>query len=180
MAMCWRFSFLLLVNLSAQEKPYGFGKPVTEEAAHQKDITIFADGRGLPPGKGTAKTGAPIYASKCAECHNDRGEGRENQYPALVGGIGSLASPKPKKSVGSYWPYATTLWDHIRRAMPFNLPRSLSADELYAVTAFVLHLNGIVGETEELNEKSLPRVKMPNRDGFIPETRPFQRKRSSR
>ncbi len=178
--MCWRFSFLFLITLSGQDKRFGFGQPVPAEETRKRDITVFPNGRGLPPGRGTAKAGASIYASKCAECHNDRGEGRENQYPALVGGIGSLASPKPKKSVGSYWPYATTLWDHIHRAMPFDHPRSLNADEVYAVTAFVLHLNGIVGETEELNEKSLPRVKMPNRDGFIPETRPFQKKRLGR
>ena len=178
--MCWRFSIVLVFSLAAQQKPYGFGKPVSPDEVRKLDITIFADGRGLPPGKGDAKTGAAIYASKCAECHNDRGEGRENQYPALVGGIGSLATPKPKKSVGSYWPYATTLWDHIHRAMPFDHPRTLYADEVYAVTAFVLHLNGIVTEGQELNEKSLPLVKMPNRDGFIPETRPFQKRRSTR
>ena len=178
--MCWRFSIVLVFSLAAQQKPYGFGKPVSPDEVRKRDITIFADGRGLPPGKGDAKTGAAIYASKCAECHNDRGEGRENQYPALVGGIGSLATPKPKKSVGSYWPYATTLWDHIYRAMPFDHPRTLYADEVYAVTAFVLHLNGIVTEGQELNEKSLPLVKMPNRDGFIPETRPFQKRRSTR
>ena len=175
--MFWRFSLLCLVSLlQAQQKPFGFGKAITPEEARKRDITVFADGRGLPIGHGDAKTGAVIYASKCAECHNDRGEGRENQYPGLVGGIGSLATAKPKKSVGSYWPYATTLWDHIYRAMPFDHPRSLSADETYAVTAFVLHLNGIVTETQVLNEKILPMVKMPNRDGFIPETRPLRPK----
>ncbi len=178
--MCWRFSIVLVFSLAAQQKPYGFGKPVSPDEARKRDITIFADGRGLPPGKGDAKTGAAIYASKCAECHNDRGEGRENQYPALVGGIGSLATPKPRKSVGSYWPYTTTLWDHIYRAMPFDHPRSLKVDEVYAVTAFVLYLNGIVAEGQELNEKSLPLVKMPNRDGFIPETRPFQKRKFTR
>lgn len=175
--MCWRFSLLLSVALAAQEKPFGFGKPIAPGEAQKRDLTVFADGRGLPPGRGDAKAGASVYASKCAECHNDRGEGRENQYPALVGGIGSLATPKPKKTVGSYWPYATTLWDHISRAMPFDHPRSLSPDEVYAVTAFVLHLNGIVSETQVLTEKTLPQVKMPNRDGFLPETRPFQKKK---
>ncbi len=178
MAMSWRCSFLLFaVLLQAQQKPFGFGKPVSAEEARKRDLTVFPDGRGLPPGRGDAKAGAPIYAAKCAECHNDRGEGRENQYPGLVGGIGSLATPKPKKSVGSYWPYATTVWDHIHRAMPFDHPRSLTADEVYAVTAVVLYLNGIVTETQELNEKTLPQVRMPNRDGFIPETRPFQKRK---
>ncbi len=176
--MFWRFSLLLVAcMLSAQQKPLGFGKPITPDEARKRDITVFADGRGLPVGKGNAKAGAALYASKCAECHNDRGEGRENQYPGLVGGIGSLATPKPKKSVGSFWPYATTLWDHIYRAMPFDHPRTLTADETYALTAFVLHLNGIVTETQDLSEKTLPQVKMPNRDGFIPETRPFQKQR---
>ncbi len=170
------FSMLLVAVLAqAPQKPFGFGKPVSAEEARKSDSTIFADGQGLPAGRGDAKTGAAIYAAKCAECHNDRGEGRENQYPGLVGGIGSLATGKPKKSVGSYWPYATTLWDHINRAMPFDHPRSLSPDEVYAVTAFVLHLNGIVTETQELNEKTLAKVMMPNRNGFIPETRPLQR-----
>jgi cytochrome c len=171
--MFWRFSLLLVAGLlAAQPKPFGFGKPVSPREAQKRDLTVFADGQGLPPGRGTAAQGAPIYAAKCAECHNDRGEGREKQYPGLVGGIGSLGTPKPKKSVGSYWPYATTLWDHIHRAMPFDHPRTLTADETYAVTAFVLHLNGIVTETQELNEKTLPKVVMPNRNGFIPPKRP--------
>ena len=173
--MLSRFSFLLFaVMAQAQQKPFGFGKPIAAEEAQKRDLTVFAGGQGLPAGRGDAKTGASIYAAKCAECHNDRGEGRENQYPGLVGGIGTLATPKPKKSVGSYWPYATTLWDHINRAMPFDHPRSLSPDEVYAVTAFVLHLNGIVTETQELNQQTLPKVMMPNRNGFIPETRPLK------
>lgn len=148
------------------------GRPATAEEIQRKDLTVFADGRGLPVGKGTAARGQGIYKEKCAVCHNDRGEGREKQYPALVGGIGSLATDKPKKSVGSYWPYATTVWDYINRSMPFDHPRSLSADDAYAVTAFVLHLNGIVTETQELNEKTLPQVQMPNRNGFVPDQRP--------
>jgi cytochrome c len=166
--MFWRLSLMLVCSLHAQK----FGKPISADEAKKRDLTVFADGRGLPPGKGDAKSGAAVYAAKCAECHNDRGEGRERQYPALVGGIGSLGTPKPKKSVGSYWPYATTLWDHINRAMPFDHPRSLSPDEVYSVTAFVLFLNGILPESQELNEKTLPKVNMPNRHGFIPPKRP--------
>jgi cytochrome c len=135
-------------------------------------LTVFPDGRGLPVGKGTAVRGEAVYKEKCAVCHNDRGEGREQQWPALVGGIGSLATPKPKKTVGSYWPYATTVWDYINRSMPFDHPRTLATDDVYAVTAFVLYLNGIVEQGKELNEKTLPQVLMPNRNGFVPDRRP--------
>ncbi len=169
-------SLLLLLcsagALAAQSQPYGFGQPATAADTTQKDLTVFPSGKGLPPGKGTAEQGAAIYKEKCAECHNEKGEGRPGQYPALVGGIGSLTSAKPQKTVGSFWPYATTVWDYIRRAMPFDHPRSLSADEVYAVTAFVLHLNGLVERPQELNEKTLPAVKMPNRDGFVADRRP--------
>lgn len=147
-------------------------RPATPTEIEARSITVFADGRGLPVGKGRASEGAPIYKSKCAECHNDKGEGREGQYPALAGGIGSLTSTKPRKTVGSYWPYATTVFDYIRRSMPFDHPRTLSTNEVYAVTAFVLHLNGIVGLDEELNEKTLSKVAMPNRNGFVPDKRP--------
>lgn len=158
--------------IAGQSQPHGFGQPATTADSAQKDLTVFPNGKGLPPGKGTAEQGAAIYQEKCAECHNGKGEGRPGQYPALVGGIGSLASAKPRKTVGSFWPYATTVWDYIRRAMPFDHPRSLSADEVHAVTAFVPHLNGLVERTQELNDKTLPTVKMPNRDGFMPDRRP--------
>ncbi len=177
--MSWRFSLLLALTLlpALAQPPYGFGRPVPAGREPVPNLTIFPDGRGLPPGKGTAAQGAPLFARHCAECHNDRGEGRENQYPALKGGIGSLASPKPVKSVGSYWPYATTLWDVINRSMPFDHPRTLRPDEVYALTAFVLNLNGIVTETQELNQHTLPKVTMPNRHGF---TAPKDRRTSGR
>ncbi len=151
------------------------GKPATAEDIKRVDITVFADGKGLLPGKGTATQGLPIYKEKCAECHNEKGEGREAQYAALVGGVGTLASPKPVKTVGSYWPYATTVWDYINRAMPYEKPHTLTPDQVYAVTAVLLHWNGIISDTFELNEKTLPQVKMPNRDGFIPDARPNQK-----
>ncbi|WP_202901637.1 c-type cytochrome [Bryobacter aggregatus] len=166
---------LLALSVFAQTKPLGIGRPATAEEIARVNLTVYPNGRGLPKGHGTAKTGAPIYKEKCAECHNDRGEGREAQYPALAGGIGSLATAKPVKTVGSYWPYATTVFDYIRRAMPFDHPRSLSTDEVYSVTAFVLQLNGIVTESQELNEKSLPSVVMPNRNGFLTVPDPFIR-----
>lgn len=163
---------LLAITAGAQPKPLGIGRTATETEIRQRDFTVFPDGRGLPAGKGTAAQGAAVYKAKCAECHNERGEGRERQYPALAGGIGSLATPRPVKTVGSYWPHATTVWDYIRRSMPFDHPRSLTVDEVYAVTAFVLHLNGLMVESAELNERTLPHVKMPNRDGFVPDRRP--------
>ncbi len=166
------FVLWLAPAVYAQTGPYGFGKPATPEEVKKQNITVFPDGAGLRPGKGTAAAGRNIFREKCAECHNDNGEGREGQYPALVGGIGSLGTAKPKKTVGSYWPYATTVWDHISRAMPFDHPHTLSPDDVYSVTAFILFLNGIVPETQELNEKNLSKVVMPNRNGFIPDPRP--------
>lgn len=158
---------ILGIAAYAQDKPLGLGRPATREELEKASITVFPDGRGLPPGSGTAAKGRAVYKSKCADCHNDNGEGRDAQYPALKGGIGSLATRSPKKTVGSYWPYATTVFDYIRRAMPFDHPRSLSNDDVYSVTAFVLFLNGIVPENAEMNAKTLPAVRMPNRDGFV-------------
>jgi len=150
----------------------GPGRLATEAEIKARDLTVLPNGAGLPQGRGDAKRGQAIFKEKCEVCHNEKGQGRENQYPALVGGVGSLTSASPVKTVGSYWPYATTLFDYVRRAMPYDHPRSLPADDVYSVSAFVLYLNGIVKETEELNEKTLPLVKMPNRDGFIPDARP--------
>jgi len=133
---------------------------------------VLPTGAGLPEGSGTAAKGRDVFKSKCAVCHNEKAEGKQGQYPALVGGVGSLATPRPVKTVTSYWPYATTLFDYIRRAMPYDQPRSLSNDEVYSVAAFLLSLDGIVKENDELNAKTLPQVRMPNRDGFIPDPRP--------
>ena len=129
------------------------------------DISIPPSGAGLPAGSGNVAQGAKVYEAKCETCHGPKGVGK----PAdpLVGGIGSLASGKPMRTVGSYWPYATTLFDYVRRAMPTNAPMTLSNDEVYAVSAYVLFLNGIVAEAAVMNAQSLPQVKMPNRDGFI-------------
>ncbi len=162
------FSSILLAAVLAQS-------PVPADQLRKLDITVFPNGKGLPPGKGTAQTGAALYKEKCAECHNEKGDGCEAQYPRLVGGAGSLATVKPVKTVGSYWPYATTIWDTMYRAMPYETPRTLKPDEVYAITAVLLYWNGIIAENFELNEKTLPQVKMPNRDGFIPDARPYQK-----
>ena len=147
-------------------------RPATPDEVRQRDYTVLPTGAGLPEGSGTAAKGRDVFKSKCAVCHNEKAEGKQGQYPALVGGVGSLATPRPVKTVTSYWPYATTLFDYIRRAMPYDQPRSLSNDEVYSVAAFLLSLDGIVKENDELNAKTLPQVRMPNRDGFIPDPRP--------
>ena len=158
--------------LHAQTRPAGLGRPASAEELKQRDITTLPSGAGLPDGKGTAAQGEAVYRDKCASCHGANGEGSVPQGPQLVGGIGTLATDNPVKTVGSYWPYATSVWDYIHRAMPLNQPGSLSADDTYAVTAFLLNRNKIIEANEVMNRESLPKVRMPNRDGFIPDARP--------
>jgi S-disulfanyl-L-cysteine oxidoreductase SoxD len=142
-----------------------FGQPVSPADAAAWDISIGPDGMGLPPGSGTPAQGAVIFAEKCAACHGDKGEGRSNAR--LVGGQIKGDGPVVK-TVGSYWPYATSVFDFTRRAMPWTAPKSLTDDEVYAVTAHILRLNGIIGDNDVMDAKTLPQVRMPNRDGFIP------------
>jgi len=149
---------------SAQQSP-GLGLPAMPDLIADWDIDISPDGTGLPAGTGRALAGAGIYQTKCLACHGQNGEGKPNDR--LSGGQGSLTSDKPVKTVGSYWPYATTLFDYIRRAMPYSQPQSLSNEETYAVTAYILFLNGIIAENDEINASTLPLVKMPNKDNFI-------------
>jgi len=141
------------------------GLEVKPEEIAAWDITVPPDGSGLPSGSGTATEGGAVYFVKCAGCHGLKGTG--GPADPLVGGMGTLASKKPLKTVGSYWPYATTLFDYIRRAMPYNAPRSLTNDEVYALSAYLLFLNGIIDEKARMDAKTLPRVRMPNRDGFV-------------
>ena len=148
----------------ATEVPH-FGQPVSAADITAWDISIGPDGAGLPPGSGTPAEGAVIYAEKCAACHGDKGEGKTNTR--LVGGQITGDGPVVK-TVGSYWPYATTLFDFTRRAMPWTAPKTLTDPEVYAVTAYILRLNGIIGDADVMNAGTLPQVKMPNRDGFIP------------
>jgi S-disulfanyl-L-cysteine oxidoreductase SoxD len=143
------------------------GQPIAPADIAPWDISIGPDGAGLPPGRGTAVQGEAVYAAKCQACHGEKGAGKPND--PLVGGIGSLKTDgSAMKTVGSYWPYATTLFDYIRRAMPFQESQSLTSDEIYAVSAYILNLNGIIGPKDTLDAQSLPKVRMPNRDGFIP------------
>jgi S-disulfanyl-L-cysteine oxidoreductase SoxD len=150
----------------AAEGP-GLGQAIAPGDLAPWDIGVGPDGAGLPPGRGTAAQGEAVYASKCQACHGEKGAGKPND--ALVGGSGTIASDRPAvKTVGSYWPYATTLFDYIRRAMPWNETKSLSNDELYALSAYILHLNSVIGAADVIDAQSLPQVRMPNRDGFIP------------
>jgi S-disulfanyl-L-cysteine oxidoreductase SoxD len=156
--------------VAAQLPTYGVGRPPTTEEVQAWELTIPPDGRGLPPGKGTVALGQAVFAARCAACHGETGE--DPNFSRLVGGQGTLATDKPIQTIGSFWQYATTLWSYIRRAQPFDNPGSLTADQVYAVTAYLLHLNGIIGEHEVMDAKTLPLVKMPNRDGFVPDPRP--------
>jgi S-disulfanyl-L-cysteine oxidoreductase SoxD len=146
------------------------GAPVSAADIAAWNIDVAPDGHGLPAGSGDVATGARIFAAKCAACHGAKGEGVLGDQ--LIGGRGTLASAKPVRTVGSYWPYATTLFDYIRRAMPYNAPQSLSADEVYAVSAWILNQNGVVADDARLDAHSLAAIRMPNRDGFVPDPRP--------
>jgi cytochrome c len=143
------------------------------EEIRAMDISNPPDGTGLPEGRGIAVEGRDVYARRCARCHGARGEGGdEPKQSPLVGGRGSLNTAKPLKTVGSYWPYATTAWDYINRAMPLDRPGTLTHNQVYAVLAFILNMNGIIGENDALDAKTLPHIKMPNHDGFVPDARP--------
>ena len=146
------------------------GVPVSDAEVAAMDVSIGPDGVGLPPGSGTPKQGAEVYATKCIACHGPEGANGVNDR--LVGGQGTLTSAAPLKTIGSYWPYATTVFDYVRRAMPYPAPHSLSDAEAYAVTAYLLHLNGIIGADDVMDATSLPKVKMPNRGGFSSASQP--------
>ena len=141
------------------------GREATPAEIAGWDISIAPDGSGLPGGEGTAGTGLSVYAAKCQSCHGEKGAGGPNDR--LVGGQGSLSGPSAVRTIGSYWPYATTVFDYVRRAMPYHQPQSLTSDEVYAVTAYLLYLNGVIAEGDAMNAQTLPRVQMPNRGNFI-------------
>jgi cytochrome c len=149
---------------------YGVGRVPSPAELDALTVMVTTTGEGLPKGSGTAKQGKEVFAQHCAVCHGPMGEGGDG--PALVGGQGTLATSKPKRTVGSYWPYATTLWDYVNRAMPFDRPGTLSHAQVYAVSAYILFLNGIVDEKKVLDAKTLARIRMPNVDGFVPDPRP--------
>ncbi|MDF2231768.1 c-type cytochrome [Albimonas sp. CAU 1670] len=144
----------------------GLGRTATPEEVAAWDIDVRPDGLGLPEGSGDVMTGEPLYVEKCAVCHGDFGEA-VGRWPVLAGGEGTLDRKDPVKTVGSYWPYLSTVWDYVHRAMPFTEGRSLSADETYAITAYLLYLNDLVDEDFELSKETFLEVEMPNADGFF-------------
>ncbi len=155
------------VALAAEPGYYGYGERATPGQIAGWDIDARGeDGVGLPPGSGTVRRGEDVYAEQCAACHGTFGEG-EGRFPKLVGGAGTLRDDRPELTVGSYWPFAPTLWDYINRAMPMPAPHTLSADDVYALTAYILNLNDIVPNEFVADRESLPNVKMPNRDNFL-------------
>ena len=151
---------------------YGFGSTPTTAEIKAWDIDVRPDGKGLPAGQGTASQGEQAYLQYCSACHGEFGEGM-GRYPALIGGENTLNKERPKKTVGSYWPYATTLWDYINRTMPFGNAQSLEPNQVYAIVAYILNMNDLIGPDTVMDQHSLPRVKMPNRNGFLsPDPRP--------
>ena len=155
---------LVLISGTAFAQTPNLGRPITPSEIAGWDITVLPDGTGLPPGSGTPVEGARVYAAKCASCHGEGGKGGTNAK--LVGGD-AIKDMDSEKTIANFWPYATTLFDYIRRAMPWRQPRSLTNEEVYALTAYILSLNRIIGENDGMNAQTLPKVRMPNRDGFI-------------
>ena len=140
------------------------GKPISPAEITAWDINILPDGTGLPPGSGTPAEGARIYSAKCLACHGQEGKGGPSAR--LIGGE-AVKNMESEKTIANFWPYATTLFDYIRRAMPWQQPRSLTNQEVYALTAYILSLNKLIGDSDTMNAQTLPKVRMPNRDGFI-------------
>ena len=159
----------LLAPVHAQS-PYGIGRPATSAEIAGWNIDIGRDGTNLPPGSGSVAHGHEVFDQQCVACHGEKGEGGVGDR--LVGGQGTIATSKPIKTVGSFWPYAPTLFDYIRRAMPQNAPQSLSNDEVYAVSAYILHLNDLLPADATLDARTLSAIKMPNRGMFTGDPRP--------
>ena len=164
--LCSTILFALSAFVAAEPNHQALGFAADELSQEPEwNLTIRADGKNLPEGKGTAAQGKKLFALQCAVCHGAEGIGASAD--PLIGEVGSLTSQYPEKTINSYWPYATTLFDYIRRAMPINAPFSLTADEVYALSAYILSQDGIISSDVELNQENLPQVTMPNRDGFI-------------
>jgi S-disulfanyl-L-cysteine oxidoreductase SoxD len=152
------------------QSPYGIGRVATPAEIAGWNIDIDRDGNNLPAGSGSVSRGHEVFDQQCGACHGAKGEGGVGDR--LVGGQGTLAMPKPVRTVGSYWPYAPTLFDYIRRAMPQNAPQSLSNDDVYAVSAYILNLNGLLAADATLDARTLSAIKMPNRSMFVGDPRP--------
>ena len=168
-ALC-AFCTMFAAASAAQSPSFGVGLPPTPEEIRDLGSPIAPDGTGLPPGSGSVAEGRRVFAAHCARCHGSAGEG--DVGARLVGGQGTLGTPRPLRTVGSFWPYATTLWDYVNRAMPFDKPGLLTPAEVYAAAAYVLNLNGIIRDDEVMDATTLPKVLMPNRSGFVADPRP--------
>jgi cytochrome c len=167
-ALVLSFGTLSFGAVSALAQNAGMGKPLTENDIKQWDIAILPDGSNLPPGSGNPAQGAKIFAEKCSACHGDAAKGGvAPYYPSLVGGQPLTNGIDTVKTIANYYAYATTIFDYTRRAMPYNMPRSLTDDEVYSLTAYILALNKLIGDNDVMDAKTLPQVKMPNRDNFI-------------
>src|SRR3979490_1043733 len=163
--------FTLVCATAAQaQNPFGIGRAATPAEIAGWNIDIDREGHNLPPGSGSVSHGHEVFDQQCAACHGAKGEGGLGDQ--LVGGQGRIATPKPVRTVGSYWPYAPTLFDYIRRAMPQNAPQSLSNEDVYAVSAYILNLNGLLPADALLDAKALAAIRMPNRDAFVADPRP--------
>ena len=161
---------LLCATRAEAQSPYGIGRAATPAEIAGWNIDVGGDGSKLPPGSGSVSQGSEVFNQQCAACHGAKGEGGVGDR--LVGGQGTLGTPKPVRTVGSYWPYAPTLFDYIRRAMPQNAPQSLSNDDVYAVSAYILSLNGLLPADATLDAKALAAIRMPNRNMFVGDPRP--------
>lgn len=168
----FRFSSVLALGLVlasgvAAQQRYGIGHPITDRQISPWDIDVRGDdGQGLPPGRGSVAQGEKLYLEQCASCHGEFGEGN-GRWPELMGGSGTLKSEDPRKTIGSYWPYAPSVFDYVRRTMPFTSPQSLSDDETYSIVAYLLNLNDLLPADATLDARSLAAIRMPNRDGFV-------------
>lgn len=169
---CGTLAILLCASgsVAQAQSRYGIGRPATAVEISGWNIDVGRDGRNLPKGSGSVNHGREVFAQQCASCHGDNGKGGLGDR--LVGGQGTIGTARPIRTVGSFWPYAPTLFDYIRRAMPQNAPQSLSDDDVYAVSAYILNLNELVGADETIDAKSLAAIKMPNRDKFVGDARP--------
>ena len=177
-----KFLFLIMISLlisfssHAENRKYNIGKLATKIEVAGWDIDVRPDGVGAPKGSGNAIDGEEIYVNRCAACHGDFGEGVD-RWPALVGGDGTLASHDPEKTTGSYWPYASTIFDYVYRSMPFGEAQTLTHDETYKIVAYLLNMNEIIDEDYVLSEKNIGNIKMPNASGFsLPDPRPDVKK----
>jgi cytochrome c len=170
-SVAFALSMGALCALASAQSRYGIGHAATPAQVAAWNLDVSPDVRNMPAGQGSVLRGREVFANQCAGCHGARGEGG-SLGDKLAGGQDTLATPTPVRTVGSYWPYATTLFDYVRRAMPLNAPQSLSNEDVYAVSGYVLHLNGLLPEDAVVSAKTLTELKMPNRDGFVFDPRP--------